>query len=49
MANLNRILGMASKAIDKQLQKRGQGERHPAERSRMGPTGAASCAAPRTS
>ena len=29
MANLNRILGMASKVIDKQLQKRGQGDGAP--------------------
>ncbi len=28
MANLNRILGMASKVIDQQLQKRGQGSAH---------------------
>ena len=38
MANFNRILGMASKAIDKQLQKRGQGEAAPGSVQRGGTT-----------
>ncbi|WP_254066262.1 cation-transporting ATPase [Curtobacterium sp. VKM Ac-2852] len=38
MANLNRILGMASKAIDKQLQKRGQGGTAPGAGSQQGGT-----------
>ncbi|MBT1680838.1 cation-transporting ATPase [Curtobacterium aurantiacum] len=38
MANLNRIIGMASKAIDKQLQKRGQGETAPGAGSQQGGT-----------
>lgn len=36
MANLNRILGMASKVIDKQLQKRGQGDGAPGTGSQQG-------------
>ncbi|WIE74935.1 hypothetical protein [Curtobacterium sp. MCSS17_007] len=55
MANLNRILGMASKVIDKQMQKqRAQGngaagnQQNP-HGSGVGPTGATSSAAPRTS
>ncbi|WP_410842715.1 hypothetical protein, partial [Paraburkholderia sp. BR14264] len=36
MANLNRILGMASKVIDKQMQKRGQGT--PQQPSQQGGT-----------
>lgn len=38
MANLNRIIGMASKAIDKQLQKRGQGGTAPGAGSQQGGT-----------
>jgi hypothetical protein len=38
MANLNRIIGMASKVIDKQLQKRGQGEGAPGAGSQPGGT-----------
>ena len=38
MANLNRIIGMASKVIDKQLQKRGQGGTAPGAGSQQGGT-----------
>ena len=38
MANLNRIIGMASKVIDKQLQKRGQGGTAPGAGSQPGGT-----------
>lgn len=38
MANLNRIIGMASKVIDKQLQKRGQGGTVPGAGSQQGGT-----------
>jgi hypothetical protein len=38
MANLNRIIGMASKALDKQLQKRGQGGTAPGTGPQQGGT-----------
>ncbi len=55
MANLNRILGMASKVIDKQMQKQraqgnaAAGDQQNARGTGVGPTGATSSAARRTS